>query len=212
MIYTESRTFDDNISVELFNYGTIPTITDKLNFVNIVTSIVLNENGYVPFLKPIAFNYALIQIFTDIDCYRFVNGENNFDIDRFADFDMKTNISTDLKVFISDELLEELTMSIDDNIAYKTGINKDSLSVALCELLHTLTNLVSSVNSSINSEKIMKFVDKMNDTDLNTESVVREYFNSDSFKNNVASTIGEKNDEIVKLKDRIAELRNISNE
>lgn len=212
MVYTETRNYVYNSITETFNYGIVPSITDKLTFINVVTNIVLNNNGYVPFLKPIAFNYALVQVFTDIDCYRFVNNENNFDIDSFVEFDTISNISNDLKLLLPDELIDELIDSVDNNIAYKTGINKDSISVAVCNLLKNLNKLVLSFNASADSDKLIEFIDKVNNTDLSAESVVKEYFKSDSFRDNVASVIGEKNEEIVRLKDRITELTSNRNE
>lgn len=198
MNYTGKEVYTYNGEDVEFQYSSSATYLEQITFVNTVTSVVANED-YMPLLKDIIFNYTLVSMFTDIDVTMFET-KGNVDIDTFADFDKQTGVSDFLKSVIDEDIIYSLNDSVDCNIAYKTGIHRDSVSTAIVDLIKVAERKLSAWDGNIDSKEVAKFIEKFNVSDLNAESVVKTYLNTDIHKNKVSDVVEAKNKEIKELK------------
>lgn len=187
MNLTKSEIYTYNGEDVEFHYSSSATYFEQTEFVYAVTSVVAGDD-YLPLLKDIVFNYTLVTIFTDIDTSNFKNeGEENIDIDKFAEFDEQTGVSAFLKSAIDENVLTALEDSVDCNIAYKTGIWKDSITTAIAELIKSLQKRVAEWDVNIKSEEVSEFIEKFNSSDLNADALVNAYLQTAVHKENVNS-------------------------
>lgn len=186
-----------------YYYSLFATCSEQMTFVDTVTSVVVTKNAFMPLVRDIAFNFTLVNMFTDIDDNNFKNDDGNIDIDIFENFDKQTGVSDFLKSVIDEKIIASLNDSIDSNIAYKTGIHKDSISTAIVNLIKTLEKKMSQLGGDVDIAKVNNFIQKFNSSGLNAESIVKTYLDSDTYKKNVDDVIGAKNNEIQELRDKL---------
>lgn len=203
MNYTEIGTYTYNGEDVEYHYSSSATYSEQITFVNAVTNIVVNEYNYISLLKGVAFNYALVTMFTDIDGIIFKDENGEADIDIFDKFDNETGVSDFLKSVIDSKIITALNSSLDDNIAYKTGIHRDLISMAVVDLIKTLENKINDFSSNLGNNELIDFVKKFNAEDMNSESIVKSYLDSNTYKKNVAEVVNNKNREIRELKEKI---------
>lgn len=179
-----------------YYYSTTASYSEQIVFVNTVSNAVVNES-YMPLLEDVMFRYALVALFTNIDVNAF-NTDDKLDIDLFEEFDKETKVSEDLMNLIDYDLIVSLKDSVNTNIIYKTGINKDSVSNAVAILLNSLTERIKSWDG-INETVIREFISKF---DMNSvqKNIVTEYLKSDEYADNTRKVISEKDKQIKELK------------
>ena len=186
-----------------FHYATTATYLEQAAFVDAATQSVIQSGNYIPLLKDIMFNLKLVQMFTDIDMRQFYV-DDQFSLDAFEAFDNETGVSTMLKVaLIDNEVMINLMQSIDDNIAYRTGIRRDEISTAIVELIRTLAQKIDSLGDGIETSAVNEFMKKFNESGFDGESLVDAYLNSEQYKKNVAEVVDAKNEKIRELQQQV---------
>lgn len=195
MNYTEKGTYTYNGETKEYHYSPTTTYAEQSAFVAVVSDSVFVKGNYLPLLKDIMFDYTLILHFTDIDLVEM--GIN--DMDDFSEFDKETGIVAEVKDGLHATMLERLISSVDANIEYKRQTAQDNISTAVVELIKTLTDKVATFGDDIDTDMVMDFVQKFNESGFDGESIAEAYFNSDAFKQNVEQ-ITDKQNEIKVIK------------
>lgn len=163
-----------------FSFYTNLTAVNKVKFVNSVVDLIVGEN-YHSIIRNMMFDFGIVNIFTDIDLTDiYESGDKLSEIEKFLS---ETNIVKIVKSNMVDGLLNDLNKAVDDSIAYKTGVHRNSLSDALSELLVTLNKKISSVDT----EAMFEAAKKLNSMtgELTTESILEAYAKSDLFKRDI---------------------------
>ena len=202
MNYTEKSTYTHNGEVIEFNYSPTATYTEQVSFVDIVSKNVFVDGNYLLLLEDITFNFMLVKTFTDIKADCIAEG----DIDAFAEFDKATDITNKLRKLINPQLIKSLETSVKDNIVYKKNIAHDNISTALVDLINTVKEKIEAFGDGLDSNAVMEFIQKFSEADLNSESIVDAYLNSDVHKNKVTELVDSKNAEIRDLKQKINDM------
>lgn len=203
MNFIEKSTYAYNDAEVEYHYSATATIMEQVSFVKNVGDKVASSVGYFSLFKDIIFRYYLVQCFTDIGTSMFMDEDGNLDYDIFEKFDNETNISMMLQGNIDAVILTNLIESVDDYIAYKTGIHKDSISTAVTDFIKTLTAKAKNLNTNMDIEKLNGFINKFSESDITSENLVNAYLDSEAFKDNVASVVDAKNDKIRELQDEV---------
>lgn len=168
--------YTKNGEENVFNYYATLRAVDKIKFVNYVTNTLVGDN-YNSVIRDIIFDYAIIDIFTDIDTSDIDNSIDPInDIENLLD---ETNIVDIVKANIP-ELIDELNKAVDDNIAYRTGIHKNPIAESLSNLLNTINAKVSGIDT----EKMMEMAEILSNVsgELTADKAIDAYFKSDVFK------------------------------
>lgn len=179
---------------ENFNYFTNLRSSDKISFVNfVVNTIVDTENKmYNHAIKNIMFDFAVVQIFSDVDTY------NLKAINDIEDFLIETNIANIIKTNVEVGLIDELHKSVDIAISYKTGISYSPISDAVVELIKTVEEKVSDIDT----KGMMEMAQVLSGIsgELTTDKLVDSYAKSELFKK--THKIEENEDKAVEIKQR----------
>lgn len=171
-----------------FNYYTELSNRKKIEFVKSVVDSIVEDDYYFEFLKYLIFDFQIINCFTDVDTKEVTNfdymndefGESSFVIDRIEKFVDETDIADIVKAYLGNDVIKELERCIDDNITYKTGINHNSISGSIMNLIGTIDKQLSSIDVT-NLSSLADAFSKL-DGDINAENLLKAYANSDIFK------------------------------
>ena len=106
-----------------------------------------------------------------------------------------------LKKEIDNDLIKDLNEVIDINIAYKTGVNVNSISTSFSSLLKTIENKVSDFDVDEFSNTLKKFGDITNG--MSPDKIMELYTKTDAYKKNYKGTLSTKNKQIRELKKEI---------
>lgn len=185
-----------------YHYSSSASYMEQVNFVKFVTDTVVNDNQYIPLLKNIIFNLCLVKWFTDIDFSIFSKDTNKLNIDEFAEFDEITNVSDFLKAKIDSEIIENLINSVEDNLAYITGIRRDSITTSIINLINTAQKKIENFGEGLDSKTVIEFMENFKKSNLNEKNIVETYLKSDLHKNKLNEVIDSKNQQITKLKEK----------
>lgn len=171
-----------------FEFYTDLSVANKLYFVNSVTDLVVDENRYNSVIRDLVFDFYIIDIMTNIDTTE-LKKSISF-INAVEEFLLSTNIVEIVKANMSPSLLDELNKAVDKSIAYRTGIHSSPISDAIASLLSALEKRINEVDMS----SMMEMAKKLSGItgELNADSIVNAYINSDMHKKNL--------DEIAKVK------------
>ena len=112
-----------------------------------------------------------------------------------------TNVIEILKKEIDNDLIKDLNEVIDMNIAYKTGVNVNSISTSFSSLLKTIENKVSDFDVDEFSNTLKKFGDITNG--MSPDKIIELYTKTDAYKKNYKGTLSTKNKQIRELKKEI---------
>lgn len=177
-----------------FNFATDLSAYRKMMFVNDVVNTIIDGDRYDSIVRDLIFDFGLISILTDIDIsfIHQTDDEGNpinpiVFIEQFLE---ETNVVDIVKANMKVGLLDELNKAVDKSIEYKTGIHPSPLNEALASLINTLEKKVDEFDMGGAMEMVQKFAGITDD--LNVDSIVDAYLNSDTHKNNL--------DEIAKAK------------
>ncbi len=203
MVFTESGTYTYNGETVDYKYATTASLSEQAAFVNVVTNIVVTEQGYMPLLGDAALRCMLVQAFTSIGKEPFMDDDGNANIDRFVEFDNETGVSDIIWNSMDMVVRENMLTSIEDNVAYKTGIRKDDISTAIVELVRALTRKIDSLGEGMDMEATTNFINKFNESGFDGEALVTAYMNSEQHKKNVAEVVDAKNEKIRELQQRV---------
>lgn len=187
-----------------FHYAITATYLEQVAFVASVTDAVVTPNNYLGLLKDIVFKLKLVQMFTDIEDDVFTNEDDDVDIDKFAEWDLETGVSTQLIAELDDNVFHNIVTSLEDNIAYRTGIHQpDEFLTALADLVRGVADRFVDSDKDIDPETTMAFMKKFNESGFDGESIADAYFNSDTYKQNTEKVLDKKNEEIRELRQKL---------
>lgn len=170
-----------------FEFATSLFAHEKRLFVRSVVNSIIDDNNYDVVLKDLIFDFMIIEMFTNIDTsFIDMKDEDGKTIDPvilIEHFLEETDIADIVKANMEAGLLEELNHAVDLNIQYITGINTNSLSDALANLVNTLNSKVSDIDSDSMMEMAQMF-SKLSG-DFTVDNVVKAYMDTDIHKNNL---------------------------
>lgn len=172
-----------------FNYISDMGATTKIRFVNLVTQLLIGEN-YYSMLRDMMFDFVLIMTMTDVDTSDITDPDNANGIAMIEELVVSTNIAQMIKDNSREGLIEELNRAVDDNIAYRTGIQKNPVSEALASLVRTLERQVANIDTA----KIMNIAEALGNIsgEFTPEKVNEAYFNSPVFKEKYQQLVNDR--------------------
>ena len=194
-----SKYYDSKLEKEIdFKYRTELTLQQKVSFVNFVLGVIFDDDYCFSIIKNEVFDIALIYMFTDVLQY---DEDFTFSLNNIEEMLNTTNVIEILKKEIDNDLIKDLNEVIDINIAYKTGINVNSISTSFSSLLKTIENKVSDFDVDEFSNTLKKFGDITNG--MSPDKIMELYTKTDAYKKNYKSTLSTKNKQIRELKKEI---------
>lgn len=198
LIYN-SKYYDSKLEKEIdFKYRTELTLQQKVSFVNFVLGVIFDDDYCFSIIKNEVFDIALIYMFTDVLKY---DEDFTFSLNNIEEMLNTTNVIEILKKEIDNDLIKDLNEVIDINIAYKTGVNVNSISTSFSSLLKTIENKVSDFDVDEFSNTLKKFGDITNG--MSPDKIMELYTKTDAYKKNYKSTLSTKNKQIRELKKEI---------
>ena len=198
LIYS-SKYYDSKLEKEIdFKYRTELTLQQKVSFVNFVLGVIFDDDYCFSIIKNEVFDIALIYMFTDVLKY---DEDFTFSLNNIEEMLNTTNVIEILKKEIDNDLIKDLNEVIDINIAYKTGINVNSISTSFSSLLKTIENKVSDFDVDEFSNTLKKFGDITNG--MSPDKIMELYTKTDAYKKNYKGTLSTKNKQIRELKKEI---------
>lgn len=172
-----------------FMFNSSPSMYDKINFVSMVTDVVVGDT-YASIARDMFFDFYLVAMFTDIDISYFYDEETTLKKeDEITSRDLviaaekmvnETNIVDIVTMNMGYELVEELSNAVDADIEYRTGIHKDSIEQSLTKLIDTLERKVSNIDF----DNVMDVGTKLAGIsgELTPERILEAYANTDIYK------------------------------
>ena len=198
LIYS-SKYYDSKLEKEIdFKYRTELTLQQKVSFVNFVLGVIFDDDYCFSIIKNEVFDIALIYMFTDVLQYE---EDFTFSLNNIEEMLNTTNVIEILKKEIDNDLIKDLNEVIDMNIAYKTGVNVNSISTSFSSLLKTIENKVSDFDVDEFSNTLKKFGDITNG--MSPDKIIELYTKTDAYKKNYKGTLSTKNKQIRELKKEI---------
>ena len=194
-----SKYYDSKLEKEIdFKYRTELTLQQKVSFVNFVLGVIFDDDYCFSIIKNEVFDIALIYMFTDVLQYE---EDFTFSLNNIEEMLNTTNVIDILKKEIDNDLIKDLNEVIDINIAYKTGVNVNSISTSFSSLLKTIENKVSDFDVDEFSNTLKKFGDITNG--MSPDKIMELYTKTDAYKKNYKGTLSTKNKQIRELKKEI---------
>lgn len=189
-----------------FDFKTSLSAYDKQIFVKTVVDNLISDDGYDFVIKDLIFNFAIIEVFTNIDT-SFINMKDNDGDDinpiiLIEHFLEETNVVDIVKANMEDGLLDELGHAIDLNIQYLTGIRPNPLNESIANLISTIEKKISDVDLDSMMKMAQKFAGVTDG--FNLDSLVNAYMNSDFHKKNL-DEIAESKKETLKDAEEVKE-------
>ena len=170
---------DENFN---FNFYTDLSVAKKLEFVDSVIGLLVNDNHYNSVIRDLLFDFFVIDVFTDVDITELVNSKNFLeDVEAFLD---ETNIVEIVKANVSPVLFAELSDAVDKSVQYLTGIHTNPLNDALASLLNTIENKIGEIDLDGMMDMVQKFSGMTEEFTM--DNVVNAYMNSGEHKRNLA--------------------------
>lgn len=179
-----------------FDFYTNLSTAKKVEFVNSVTSLVVDGNNYNSVIKNLIFDFYVIDVFTNVETTDLKTSD--FFLDDVEEFLDETNIVDIVKANMEIGLLEELNKSVDLNIEYLTGIHPSPLNDALTKLISTFEKKINEVDLNSMMEMASKFSGMTGE--FTPENIVNAYLKSDVHKENVVEI-----EEVKKQRDAITQ-------
>lgn len=194
-----SKYYDSKLEKEIdFKYRTELTLQQKVSFANFVLGVIFDDDYCFSIIKNEVFDIALIYMFTDVLQYE---EDFTFSLNNIEEMLNTTNVIEILKKEIDNDLIKDLNEVIDINIAYKTGVNVNSISTSFSSLLKTIENKVSDFDVDEFSNTLKKFGDITNG--MSPDKIMELYTKTDAYKKNYKGTLSTKNKQIRELKKEI---------
>ena len=194
-----SKYYDSKLEKEIdFKYRTELTLQQKVSFANFVLGVIFDDDYCFSIIKNEVFDIALIYMFTDVLQY---DEDFTFSLNNIDEMLNTTNVIDILKKEIDNDLIKDLNEVIDINIAYKTGVNVNSISTSFSSLLKTIENKVSDFDVDEFSNTLKKFGDITNG--ISPDKIMELYTKTDAYKKNYKGTLSTKNKQIRELKKEI---------
>lgn len=171
-----------------FSFYTDLSAVNKVKFVNTVTNYIVDEN-YNAIIRDMMFDFEIVDIFTDVDLTEIRESVDS--LSKIEEFLSETKVVDIVKANMADGLLQALNKAVDDNISYRTGVQRNSLSDALSNLLVTFNKKINDIDT----DSLMEVAQKLNNMtgDLSADSILEAYVNSDLYKKESEKTQQRRN-------------------
>lgn len=180
--YDKFGTYTRNGEEHVFNFKTSLDAADKIYFVNSVTDILVGDN-YNYIIRDLVFYYIMVDVFTDVDI-SYIN-ESSDVIGEIEKLIKETNIIDVLDENVDIDLIVELSVAVDRNIEYRTGIHKNPIVDSIASLISVVENKIANID--IDNAFEMANMLKGISGNLTPEKILEAYANTDVFKNKYAS-------------------------
>ena len=177
-----------------FNFVTNLSAADKLNFVNSVVDLIVDENSYNSIIRDIIFDFYIVDIMTDVDTTE-LKKSLTF-LNDVEDFLFSTNIVEIVRANAFPTIFDELNIAVDKSIQYLTGIHPSPISDSIASLVSAIEKKINDIDTSSMME--MANVFSRMTGEITPESIVNAYLSSDIYKKNLNETVEVKNDKTVK--------------
>lgn len=206
--YTEEN---NEIIENEFSYYTDLRATDRVSFVNSVVDTIVQDGIYAGTIKDMIFDFMLVKFFTDIPVEE-MEKKPNF-LNDIEEFVYGTSVVTTLYGSIRPGLIDELRKSVDENIAYRTGIRISVVENAVASLLNTLENRMAEIDPE-DIAKIAQMASNMNDS-FTPDAIIEAYQKTDAFKVNetkremaVQGRVAASDKKVVEISEAIDRMQN----
>ena len=177
-----------------FSFGTDLSAYDKTIFVRTVVDTLVDEDNYDSVIRDMIFDFTIVIQFTDIDTSFTKSVDNNGEaipalvsIEQFLE---ETNVVDIVKANMEYGLLEQLNNAVNKSIEYRTGIHPSPLADSIASILSTLERKINEFDMGSMMDMAQKFASITGD--LNVDSVVNAYMNSDVHKKNLEEVADSK--------------------
>jgi hypothetical protein len=197
-------TYTYNNETYNFNFYTNLSAAMKVEFVDSVVSLLVEENHYNSVIHNLVFDFFIIDVFTDVDTTNFRNSKTFLDdVEQFLE---ETNIVEIVRVNVPHVLFDELNNAVNKSVQYLTGIQFNPLNEALASLMKTLEQKINEIDLDSIIGMVQKFAGMTEDFTL--ENLVNTYMNSDVHKKNLTEIenskknmikVAEDLDKVIKL-------------
>lgn len=179
-IEIKTGTYNRNGESIPFEFSTSLSASNKLNFVNSVVKVVVDDDDYNYVIENMIFDFYIVNYFTNIDVSEITESPNN--IDMIEDFLNETNIVNIIKMNAVHGIINELEKAVSLNIEYKTGIHVNPISSSLSSLLDTIEQKVDGIDL----EEMMDIAGSIAgiSDELTADKLLDAYAKTDIFKKN----------------------------
>nr|DAH97580.1 MAG TPA: hypothetical protein [Caudoviricetes sp.] len=179
-IEIKTGTYNRNGESVPFEFSTSLSASNKLNFVNSVVKVVVDDDDYNYVIENMIFDFYIVNYFTNIDVSEITESPNN--IDMIEDFLNETDIVNIIKMNAVPGIINELEKAVSLNIEYKTGIHINPISSSLSSLLDTIEQKVDSIDF----EEMMGIAGSIASIsdELTADKLLDAYAKTDIFKKN----------------------------
>ena len=191
---------------ESFNFYTNLKMSDKIEFVSDVVSVLISEN-YYSVLRSVIFDFMLIDTFTDIDIHSIMT--SNSAIDDMEDFLVETDVVDIIKINVDAGLINELNKAVDDAIEYKTGIHKNYIEESISRLLDTVEKKVSEFDTDSMMQMAKTFSGISGE--LTADKVLEAYTKSDIFQKNHENIVSDMKKHNAEIENTATAIKNAVN-
>lgn len=170
-----------------FNFYTALRVSDKVKFVNSVTSQVVSDT-YNAVIRDLMFQYAIVDIFTDVDIAYIQTSDSPLEL--IEELLEETNIVDIVVDNAAVGLIAELNKAVDDNIEYLTGIHRNPINEGLGRLLDTVERKIADMDMS----ELMKAAQVINGIqgEFTMDKMLESYSKSDMFKEKYDQMLAER--------------------
>lgn len=179
-IEIKTGTYNRNGESIPFEFSTSLSASNKLNFVNSVVKVVVDDDDYNYVIENMIFDFYIVNYFTNIDVSEIMESPNN--IDMIEDFLNETDIVNIIKMNAVHGIINELEKAVSLNIEYKTGIHINPISSSLSSLLDTIEQKVDGIDF----EEMMGIAGSIANIsdELTADKLLDAYAKTDIFKKN----------------------------
>lgn len=192
-IEIKTGTYNRNGESIPFEFSTSLSASNKLNFVNSVVKVVVDDDDYNYVIENMIFDFYIVNYFTNIDVSEITESPNN--IDMIEDFLNETDIVNIIKMNAVHGIINELEKAVSLNIEYKTGIHINPISSSLSSLLDTIEQKVDGIDL----EEMMGIAESIAgiSDELTADKLLDAYAKTDIFKKNWENA--ESDEEVVNV-------------
>lgn len=160
-----------------FEFVETITATRRAAVVMGVTQMVVNSSYYLPFLKDMATKYHIIKAYAPTaETPRLVDKDGDLDMDALEIFLLESDLYEVLIENIDIDQYYEIMESIDDNIAYITGIDKTNIGNEVIALLRQLKDSIVKAESFFSDEtmrnELTSLAQKFNRLDVTGDKII----------------------------------------
>lgn len=179
-IEIKTGTYNHNGESIPFEFSTSLSASNKLNFVNSVVKVVVDDDDYNYVIENMIFDFYIVNYFTNIDVSEITESPNN--IDMIEDFLNETDIVNIIRMNAVHGIINELEKAVSLNIEYKTGIHVNPISSSLSSLLDTIEQKVDGIDL----EEMMGIAGSIAgiSDELTADKLLDAYAKTDIFKKN----------------------------